>query len=179
MVAFCYKRRQRKVLPPHPLPPPIPKEGSQTFLCPKKSLLWLNLWSTNKLLGKRHPQDSTLDHLFQHLILGKLQTDHSSHWLSWIICPRKHRSRPCQNPVMITTESVGLPLGTRMLLWEITSFSLTKVGMKMSLRLDHRLLLHLREQDSLPKTPNSTGSGKQIWLDMLARTKHTGASFPM
>lgn len=104
----------------------------------------------NRLLRKRRTQDSTLDCLFQHLTLARLQCDHSSHLLSWIICLCKHQLRPCQNPVMITWEPVGLPLGTHMLPWETTNFSLTQAAMKMSPMLDHSTILHVTAWARLP-----------------------------
>lgn len=120
------------------------------FFHPRKFLVWLSPWGPNTLLRKRRAQDSTLDCLFQHLTLGRLQADHSSHLPSWIIFLCKHQLRSFQNPVMITLEPAGLPLGTHMLLWETTNFLLAQAAMKMSPVLDHSMTLHVTAWARLP-----------------------------
>lgn len=44
--------------------------------------------------------------------------------------------------------------------------------------LDHRLLLHQREQDPLRKTPDRTGSGTQIQLGPVSEDKAHGSFIP-
>lgn len=51
---------------------------------------------------------------------------------------------------MITSEPVGLPLGTHMLLWETTTFLLIQAAMKMSPMLDHSMILHVTAWARLP-----------------------------
>lgn len=80
---------------------------------------------------------------------------------------------------MITSEPVGLPLGTHMLLWETLQTScLLKLPWKCHQSWNTAWpFMWQHEWDSLLKTPDSTGSGMQIWLDLLLRTKHIGVPY--